>query len=263
MSPTLDEREQQAFAALKPELEDHFHLAREATQLVLECSSAVHVDDFLSVPLARRACLSLMIRIANDLRCAALLALRGYPLQAATLVASIFEVSFTIGYIGADEALAAEWIEHRDPTQPFRHATVLVKRVLEREPDAGGQDFLENERRCYAQLCLAKHANPLLQKAHGLRVGEDQASIQNGPELHEQALRVSWFALEHGARLAVAAAAHFSKNHLEGRQITQSMVDLTSRCLERRDMLIARAKAKGWGTNPFPGSWFREGGKST
>ena len=53
------------------------------------------------------------------LRCAALLAHRGYVVQACRLVASMYEVAFTLAFIGSDDGLAQEWVDHDHPTRSF------------------------------------------------------------------------------------------------------------------------------------------------
>jgi hypothetical protein len=58
---------------------------------------------------------------------AALVAPRGYALQALTLVGSIYETAYTIAAIGSDDVLADEWINHDDPTRPYKNARHLTR----------------------------------------------------------------------------------------------------------------------------------------
>jgi hypothetical protein len=248
----MDEIELAAARKLRAELEDHFLLAADASYLVHDALAVGTTGDFRDWPVSKRVCVVLLVRIVNDLRSAALLVQRGYPLQAITIVASIFEESFTVAYVGDSEARAARWGTHRDPNHPFQDVRTMVREVLRTEPSYAAA--LRNELECYSQLCWAKHANPFLQRQHGIRFAESQVEIWSGPSTDVNAVRAAWFALDHGARLAVAAVAHFDKRHLRG-AATDRMVELTSKILDRRDELVARAHARGWGLNPFPDGW--------
>jgi hypothetical protein len=84
-----------------------------------------------ALPLALRVNEVLLIRIANDLRAAGILAGGGYVLQAAPLIASVFEGTYSIAYIGADGERADCWVNHKDTTRPFVSIRQLVRRVLE------------------------------------------------------------------------------------------------------------------------------------
>ena len=79
---------------------------------------------------ARKVATVLLLRMRDDLRCAGLPALRGYQLQACSLVASIYEAAFAIAAIDSDNDLAQEWIDHDDPNHPFRQALTLTEMAL-------------------------------------------------------------------------------------------------------------------------------------
>src|SRR5438067_12806940 len=85
----LGDEEKQVADALGQELQRHAELtlrAFGAVGMAFERAAA-------EVRPSRVVTSILLARLANDLRCVALLALRGYPLQAATLVASMFEAA--------------------------------------------------------------------------------------------------------------------------------------------------------------------------
>jgi hypothetical protein len=110
------------------------------------------------------------------------------------------------------------------------------------------------EYKVYRQLCWAKHSNPVLQKLHGYHTQPQKVTAQNGPDLSENAIRESWFALEHGAALAFIALCSFARNHVEP-EPRASLLQEIQKIGERRKALEAKAKAR-WGTNdPFPGRW--------
>lgn len=61
----------------------------------------------------------LLGRVSNDLRCVALLAQRGYAMQAASLAACAFESGLAVAYIGGDDATADDWLKHHDAKKPW------------------------------------------------------------------------------------------------------------------------------------------------
>src|SRR4051812_5244361 len=118
MMPIIDslgEAERQVGYELQPKLVAHAGVSERAFNAVGLVLSAAPEIPHSQVSLARRVVTVLMVRLSNDLRGVALLAFRGYALQAAALAASMFEVAHCIAYIGADEQRAAEWINHDDP----------------------------------------------------------------------------------------------------------------------------------------------------
>jgi len=73
-------------------------------------------------------------------------------------------------YVGADDALAQKWIDHQDPTRmPFGDVNSITRKGLETIKTPDVQEQTKKEYINYRQLCWAKHANPILQKWHGLK----------------------------------------------------------------------------------------------
>ena len=89
-------REHQVIEALQAPLRDHVELSRLAFNLILHALSSVPQRPIDEVPQATKVAVALMIRIGNDLRAATLLAVRGYPLQAAASTASLVEIAHTL-----------------------------------------------------------------------------------------------------------------------------------------------------------------------
>ena len=133
-----------------------FILASRPPALLADVSNADYVGRLL------------VVRLANDLTAATELLVTGYPTQAATLVASMVEVAFTVAYIRDNEERARKWLTHGNPRASFKELTKLVDVVLTELPG------LENRERrkeffltVYRHLCAAKHANPMHQRARG------------------------------------------------------------------------------------------------
>ena len=105
----------------------------------------------------------LLARAADDLRAVMRCASEGYPLQAMTVAASLFELAYTLGYIGSSDDRAAEWL--RWPR--FDRTPWPLKRMIEETLKAAlgphHRASSNQEANFYAALCWAKHANPNLQ----------------------------------------------------------------------------------------------------
>ncbi len=251
---SLEAAERQALSILVAELTGHLALTEKAFNLV-----GVAVSNLPEVPLrdvsqSRKVATALLVRLSNDLRSAALLAPRGYALQAATLVASIYETAYTIAAIGSDDSLADEWINHDDPTKTFRKTPDLTRAGLEKLGVPSVETQAATEYRVYWQLCLAKHVNPVLQTQHGFRFEGGNVVAMNGPDFSEPAVRTAWFALEHAASLTFIALASFITNHVPPEKKAALMKQAEAIGADRK-LLEASAKAR-WGTeDPEAGKW--------
>jgi hypothetical protein len=197
-----------------------------------------------------KVCGALMARLSNDVHCASMLAVSGYPAQVVSLVASAFETAHCIVAIGDDDPAAEHWIEHEDPTTPFMSIRELLRRSL--TGSGVPANVLEAEYRVYRQLCMVKHANPLIQRQLGIEV-EGAVTVFNGPDCSEESIRAIWFGLEHAARLASFAAVRFARVHLPG--VHLDLVKRIEAVASHRKQLERRAKSR-WGTaDPCPGRW--------
>ena len=125
----------------------------------------------------------ILTRVADDLRAAASLALRGYFMQAMTIGASVYELTYTAAYIAQDDEKAAQWLEWTDPRKTPWGRRKMVTEVL-----AGvfGSRTSGDQAR-YMALCWAKHGNPRLQKVSGI-AGTPAAHVLNAdPSLGNKA----------------------------------------------------------------------------
>ena len=166
----------------------------------------------------------------------------------------MYEIAFAIASIGADDALADQWITHDDPTRSWKPARELTRDGLAKLGVPNIDTQTDVEYRVYRQLCMAKHVNPLMQTQHGHQLQGQVVVVANGPDLSEPAIRASWFALEHAAGLTFIALSSFIINHVPREHISELMKESEAIGANRKD-LEARAKAR-WGTDdPFPGKW--------
>lgn len=239
----------------------HLKLTGRVYNLIGRWKSSVKMRPFAEVSLAERVCVALHNRLANDLRGVQELAMRGYPLQAASLAASMFEGAYSLAFIGADENLAQEWVEHGDPARMFRPVKTLVRGVMQKERVPDIEASTKVKYRDYQQLCMAKHINPLLQKQHGIsqrNLSEDRTVIvfSMGPDVKsETAVRTAWFALEQASILSLMAFSAYLRE-IVGKDALPSHVvaeiaELAQRCDDLHKSSIQR-----WGDeDPFPGKW--------
>jgi transcriptional regulator with XRE-family HTH domain len=246
--------EREAMQRLENELSRHAELTRLIFNAIYSALGRLPTIPVSEMPQAKKVVTALLIRLANDLRSAALLALRGYPLQSAALVSSIYETTYTIAYIGSDEGRAQQWIDHDDPTQPFKNIRALTKETILRLGLPKPEDFIAKQYLIYRQLCMAKHANPLLQQHHGIRREGTYWIASIGPDVTEDAVRVAWFALEHASGLGLMALKSFAIEHLALKADDELRNELEA--LDRCWQDLHDAAVTRWGTNdPFPGKW--------
>jgi hypothetical protein len=253
-SESLETAERHALSMLGAELSEHLSLTENAFNLIGAAISSLPELPIRDMPESLKVATTLLIRLSNDLRSASLLAIRGYCLQALTLVGSMYEAAYTIAAIGSDDVLADEWISHDDPKRTYGQVQNLTREGLAKlgAPDVDTQTAIEY--RVYRQLCLAKHSNPLLQTKHGNQIEGKSVVAVNGPDLSESAVRAAWFALEHAAGLAFIALASFISNHVSDEKRADLMKEAYAVGVGRK-ALETSAKAR-WGTeNPFVGKW--------
>lgn len=250
----LGQAELQAIDTLGPHLKDHALLTEKAFNLIGEVLGWVPETPLHEVSQSRKVLTALLVRLSNDLRCVALLALRGYPIQAAALVTCMYEVAYSIAYIRSDNRLAQEWIDHGDPTRPFRQVKHMTEKVLKRLGVADVDRQTDTQYRIYRQLCMAKHANPLFQMQHGYLLRYERVISMNGPDTSESAIRAAWFALEHAARLTFLAVAGYVDSHirLDRRGDLKSKIETIGAGSQE----LARKAAQRFGMeDPFPEKW--------
>lgn len=200
----LQDAEACAVEELEPKLHPHLALSADAftliTDLVAASPQGLRMKD---LPPSLHVATKLLLRLSNELRGIELLTVRGYPMQACNIAASAYEVAFTIGYIGDDDARAQVWGDHNNPTRFPWDIPTMTRETLR----ALGSPDLETETaaayRVYRQCCMAKHGNPILEGRFGVQVGDGNVVIINGPDTSEDAIRPARYALEHAVGVAI------------------------------------------------------------
>lgn len=252
---SLGEAEDCARHILNRELDRHLTLTGSVFNLVSETLTSIPESRLIDVPAALKVTAALVHKVSNDLRTAALLAVNGYAIQAATVVVSLQESALTVAYIGDSDDRATAWIKHTDPTRSFRSVSAMVKDVYASVPLPDAELRRLVEYRTYRQLSMAKHTNPLFFMAHAYQEVEPHVvAARNGPDTSEPAVRAAWFALEQGARLTLVALASFIEHFVPADAQAPLMPRLGDLARVRHE-LHEQARAR-WGTeDPFPGKW--------
>jgi hypothetical protein len=268
---TIDDVEDEATKVLVPKLQLALEVAHCGNQL---CQATVaqipDQDSVRSMPISLRVCATLLMRIADDIRCAVILATKGYPVQAASLGASTFEHAFNVGYIGANDARGAEWCDHENPYRmPVKKAERLVECAIvatlglgdDVQPKTLAPDVaveLEKKVRAqmevYMQFCLPKHGNPLVQKQHNWTRDGDTIELYCGPSLAEVSLQNSLWALDQVGRLAALACEAFEHYHRGSLVLNPERTSTILKHLDaKRHELKQIARERGWHRDPFKG----------
>ena len=199
---------------LKDELQLHIIGVNNCCNLIskaIEVTPEMNID---SVPSSLKVVTSLLAKVINDLRSAAILSSKGYSIQSATLISSLYEAAFMITFIGNDDQLAEKWIGHNDPKRLFINVYDLTENGLKNINAPNYKDLANSEYQKYRQLCMVKHGNPLIQKGHVFEIEGNTIVASFGPEISEQSIRVSWFALENAINYSMIALSSYINCHL-------------------------------------------------
>jgi hypothetical protein len=194
---SISEMEKNAAAVANQNLAE----ALEAAVDVLNLFTKIQANDVPAKKLtkAERVKLLLLQRIQNDLRCCVILVEHGYPLQAVSQAASIYEGWVTVGNIETEED-AIKWLSHDKEDKSFGRIRALTEQALKRiRGDANEADKMYSQ---YQQLCMAKHLNPILERGRGYVFEDNVIQFRPGPDTSELAIKWGWMALECASRFA-------------------------------------------------------------
>lgn len=253
----LHEKEEEVFQTMREKLAKHIDLntlTLDTMAFVINLFPATRPSDFKQ---SSEVVLVLLNRMSDDIRTAGLLSSLGYPLQAATVIAACHENAFTALSIGSDDELGDKWITHDDPKLAFGKVRNVIRQGYQNLNEPNVDSETEAEYKTYAQLCQAKHTNPLIQKLHSLRIEDNRISLTNGPDSSEQAIILASWTLEHAAHLAYLALRGFKDSHLSLISPTslaevREKIDTLKHCITET---VTAGIAKYGNTDPFPGKW--------
>ncbi len=255
---SLEGREKLARREMQGKITEHLELNAFTINTISFVLGSPSPISFQELKQSSKVVFMLLNRMSNDIRTAGLLSWHGYTMQAGAVIADCHESAFSILYVGADDALAQKWIDHQDPTRmPFGDVNSITRKGLENRKVPNVQEQTQKEYRCYRQLCWAKHANPILQKWHGLKVEGNQIGVFNGPDTSDEAIRMASWVLEHAAHLAYLALTGFVENH-RNHILSERIMEAVQRieALGAKKSEISTTSIQRWGDNdPFPDKW--------
>ena len=105
----------------------------------------------------------------------------GHPAHALAIVAGMLEVFHAAAYIGEDERRAQEWLAHADPKRSYPPNLREAVRAVAKERDIPQEVAKREYDEIYAQLCMAKHANPMALGELDIVSEGDDVQVMVGP----------------------------------------------------------------------------------
>lgn len=262
---SLGVAEREAFKKLETEVEDPMKLGMMAYNAIISSLASLGDIPLKKLRPSRRVTTSLLLRLANDLRCCALLSARGYPAQACSLAASAHEAMVTLVAIGSDDEAAIRWLEHDDPTQSFGKPWELTKSAMEKMAAEGVEmplGPLETAKRAYGdyqQMCMPKHLNPIFERSMGHEIHGERWAMFCGPDTSDTAIRTSWFALDRCVKLTLWAIMAFFRFQSPNRTPPEPVATQLREIVTAGERLTASVFRR-WPTadrDPFAGKWER------
>ncbi|CDZ76122.1 hypothetical protein BN59_00388 [Legionella massiliensis] len=240
---SIEYQEREAAKEILPELNEHLDYS---TKIYNSCFSIQRFLDgktINDVGQLLRSQMMILMRITDFLRCIQHIVILGYPEQACTLAASIFELSHTAVYFSYDNAAMLKWLASSDgeKNMPKLIGIDTYKKLVEHNCQKVGVPS-EPEVSVYRQLCWMKHSHPIMQD---IQINNDKAKFLIGPFTDERSISHAWFAIEQSGRLTEMLISHivFPKGLLSDSDLNvkrQMLLDLTN----MRDRLNKKAQAR-------------------
>jgi len=219
----LNAAERKANRILTAALDGPQRLAYSTHLLIGEVAVRIRQREGNQKRYAARVCIQLLHRASNDLRCASQVMFHGYPAQGATICASLYEAVLAAAYIGADEDLAREWLQHDDEKNKFRPVIELAAII-----GKGDEGITAKVYSVYRSLCMPKHVNPVTEVLMGVELIEGVPFLRNGPDTSEFAIFISWRALVDSCRTVLFALDRVAKALLDATDIEALQAPLMS-----------------------------------
>lgn len=199
---SISEMEKSAATVASQALADQLKAAVD----ILNLATKVQANDVPAEKLTKagRVKLLLLQRIRNDLRCCMILVERGYPLQAVSLAAGIYEAWVTIANIETEED-AVKWLSHDKEDKSFGRIRALAKQAVKKMTGDANANEADKMYSQYQQLCMAKHLNPILERNRGYVLDGDVVEFRPGPDTSKLAIKWSSIALQSASQFAYFA----------------------------------------------------------
>jgi len=210
---------------------------------VLNLATKVQANDVADEKLTKagRVKLLLLQRIQNDLRCCMILVEHGYPLQAVSMAACIYEAWVTIANIETKED-AVKWLSHDKEDKSFGRIRALTEQAVKNitgDANEAGKMYSQ-----YQQLCMAKHLNPILERSRGYVLEDNVIQFRPGPDISDLAIKWGWMALQCASRFV-----HFALFSIAHTQETSTALHLELIAQQKKLNALQDKSVKRWPDN--------------
>lgn len=255
---TIDGQEENTSFKIYSEIKPHLDYLSKVYNLCFEIQMIFNNKPFKNILSYLRAQMMIIMRITDFLRCIFILIPKGYPEQACTLAASIFELSHTSIRFSYDHETANKWLESKSVSHKMPNLIGMNnwKELVKKNCNASeSSQQADPEYKVYKQLCWMKHSLPKMQD---LRVNQDENSVEFifGPYSDNRSISHAWFGMEHAGRLTEFALSRvidgceklgIFKNQTSLKSIKEKLKEIT----KDRQKLTEKAKKRFNTTNPF------------
>lgn len=158
----------------------------------------------------------ILSRVMQDLRCVHLCAIRGYPGAAGTLAASIWELSYEIGYINLDDYDIEMWFSHNEVKRTETRYDVRIKKFLETIYKDESERNIEVERSFadYSFLSAFKHGNSITQLVTLAKRDGVIGTIDSKPNISSESILMLCRIIFHACEYAIQAAKFHAMSYI-------------------------------------------------
>ncbi len=243
---SVEWQEEQATQKILPEIKEHLDYLHDVYNLCFETQKLIHNRPLQDISDTIRAQMMILMRITDFLRCIEFSVFKGYPEQAGTLAASIFELAHTAIYFLHTPDVATKWLKSNSikDEMPWFIDERAYKNIVIKNCEYFENKNHDAEWKVYKQFCWLKHSLPKMQE---MIKEKDGLRFQFGPYTDERSINHAWFSVHHAARLAEFLLFYISDSFENGDSIKERLKILKV----KRDKLDEKAKNR-WGTDdPF------------
>ncbi len=199
---TIQWQEMQARKVILPQMKQHFQYLDRLYDLCFACQHSLENKTPTEIGEQLVAQVMILMQITDFLRRIRADVIDGYPDQAATLAATIFELAHTAEYFSYTPEAAKKWLVKDSPKEKMPRLigvdnfSALVDLNYKHR---GVKQYSKYEYYVYTQLCWIKHSHPNM---HSLKkIGDSRVRFKYGPYTDEQSINHAWLSMQHAGRL--------------------------------------------------------------
>jgi hypothetical protein len=164
------------------------------------------------------ACTQILMRIMQDFRASHLLVTSGYPYSAGSLVSSMLEMSYEIGWLinDKDGSRIEGWHKHEDLKKTVENYYNRMQNVLSETYDHDDYILRLNlEKEAYTNLCAMKHGNSILLRDSNLFFEGEDLYLTALPIYNRMSLDISKYVTVQACRIAIISVAFFADGFIK------------------------------------------------